>query len=136
MRSPPETNCPADAALASRHWLNIHLNGGYSGKVRRRHRDNTMRRTVSRCRTRWGRVCQRGPVAERRPLPGVRARLLACDASPGAREQGYIAQRRLNGVTAKRSMRLCGNLRGIETESLLSSPNRSRTLLASTRRRR
>src|SRR5260221_6920076 len=81
MRSPPKTHGPADAALASRHWLKIHLKGGYSGKVRRRHRDNTMHRAVSRCRTRWWRVCQRGPVAERRPLPGVRARLLACDAS-------------------------------------------------------
>ena len=33
--------------------------------------------TVSGCRTRWGRLRQRGRVAGRRPLPGVHARLLA-----------------------------------------------------------
>ena len=50
---------------------------GYSGKGRRRHTDTTMHPYLSWCRTRWGRLRQRGRVAGRRPLPGVRARLLA-----------------------------------------------------------
>jgi hypothetical protein len=41
---------------------------GYSGKGRRRHTDTTMYPYLSRCRTRWGRLCQRGRVAGRRPL--------------------------------------------------------------------
>lgn len=50
---------------------------GYSGKGRRRHTDTTMHPYLLWCRTRWGRLRQRGRVAGRRPLPGVRARLLA-----------------------------------------------------------
>ncbi len=69
--------CPLPRDLRRSGDDQYHLNGGYSGKVRRRHRDTTMHRTVQWCRTRWGRVCRRGRVAERRPLPGVRARLLA-----------------------------------------------------------
>jgi hypothetical protein len=48
--------CPADGC-------------GYSGKRRRRHTDTTMHPYLSCCRTRWGRLRQRGRVAGRRPLP-------------------------------------------------------------------
>jgi hypothetical protein len=51
------------------------------------------------CRTRWGRVCQRGRVAGRRPFSGVRARLLAQEKALTPRiKSGPLKEWKLQGV--------------------------------------